>query len=195
MSRPRLGAERKVSTSLAFSPTLIAALDLVRGSKSQSVYTEECLRRDPAIATALAEMDDPGYAPSVSRYEALVDALLAFYWPNVQHAPTLRDVLAIAHKIIMRDGTSSDREIQQQMSAAMFDFWQRERSKHGMRNARGESTQSVLPAIQEYARLYYQSVFQEMAEGERALLQHHFMSLVHGCQAVYQGRRIHHAES
>ena len=42
MSRPRLDTEqKKVSFSLAFSPHLIAALEKVRGAKSQSVFVEE----------------------------------------------------------------------------------------------------------------------------------------------------------
>lgn len=41
MSRPRVDAEhKKVSFSLAFSPNLIAALEKVRGAKSQSVFVE-----------------------------------------------------------------------------------------------------------------------------------------------------------
>ncbi len=47
MSRPRLDSEqKKVSFSLAFSPNLIAALEKVRGAKSQSVFVEEWLRQD-----------------------------------------------------------------------------------------------------------------------------------------------------
>jgi hypothetical protein len=51
MSRPRLDAEqKKVSFSLAFSPNLIAALEKVRSTKSQSVFVEEWLRQHPQIA-------------------------------------------------------------------------------------------------------------------------------------------------
>ncbi len=64
MSRPRLDAEqKKVSFSLAFSPNLIAALEKVRGAKSQSVFVEEWLRQHPQIAAELAAMNDPGFLP------------------------------------------------------------------------------------------------------------------------------------
>jgi len=83
MSRPRLDAEqKKVSFSLAFSPNLIAALEKVRGTKSQSVFVEEWLRQHPQIAAELAAMNDPGFVPPVARYERLMELLLAFYWPE-----------------------------------------------------------------------------------------------------------------
>src|SRR6266446_4516757 len=83
MSRPRLDAEqKKVSFSLAFSPNLIAALEKVRGAKSQSVFVEEWLRQHPQIAAELAAMNDPGFVPPVARYERLMELLLAFYWPE-----------------------------------------------------------------------------------------------------------------
>src|SRR5215831_19389839 len=83
MSRPRLDVEqKKVSFSLAFTPNLIAALEKVRGAKSQSVFVEEWLRQHPQIATELAAMNDPGFVPPVARYEQLMDLLLAFYWPE-----------------------------------------------------------------------------------------------------------------
>ena len=64
MSRPRLDSEqKKVSFSLAFSPNLIAALEKVRGAKSQSVFVEEWLRQNHQIAAELAAMNDPGFAP------------------------------------------------------------------------------------------------------------------------------------
>jgi hypothetical protein len=66
MSRPRLDTEqKKVSFSLAFSPNLIAALEKVRGAKSQSVFVEEWLRQHPQIAAELAAMNDPGFVPPV----------------------------------------------------------------------------------------------------------------------------------
>src|SRR6266702_3341450 len=83
MSRPRLDAEqKKVSFSLAFSPNLIAALENVRGARSQSVFVEEWLRQHPQIAAELAAMNDPGFAPPVARYEQLMQYLLAFYSPG-----------------------------------------------------------------------------------------------------------------
>src|SRR2546425_4962288 len=82
MSRPRLDAEqKKTSFSLAFSPNLIAALEKVRGAKSQSVFVEEWLRQHPQIAVELAAMNDPGFVPPVARYERLMELLLAFYRP------------------------------------------------------------------------------------------------------------------
>src|SRR6266704_711556 len=79
MSRPRLDAEqKKVSFSLAFSPNLIAALENVRGARSQSVFVEEWLRQHPQIAAELAAMNDPGFAPPVARYEQLMQYLRRF---------------------------------------------------------------------------------------------------------------------
>src|SRR5260370_33569923 len=106
MSRPRLDAEqKKVSFSLAFSPHLIAALENVRGAKSQSVFVEEWLRQHPQIAAALAAMNDPGFVPPGTRYERLMELLLAFYSPGGGQQPTLARTLFIAHKMITRDQT------------------------------------------------------------------------------------------
>src|SRR6266536_2187738 len=187
MSRPRLDSEqKKVSFSLAFSPNLIAALEKVRGAKSQSVFVEEWLRQNPQIAAELAAMNDPGFVPPVTRYEQLMEHLLAFYSPGDGKQPTIPRMLFIAHKIIIRDHESQ--EIQEQIRVAMEAFWLEERRKHGNRNARGESLEAILPGIKEYARYYYQVIFLEMAKGERQQLQHRFRSLVHGCEAVYRER-------
>ena len=189
MSRPRLDSEqKKVSFSLAFSPNLIAALEKVRGAKSQSVFVEEWLRQNPQIAAELAAMNDPGFAPPVSRYEQLMEHLLEFYSPGDGKQPTLPHTLFIAHKIIIRDHESQGQEIQEQIAAAMETFWLQERRKHGKRNVRGESLEAILPSIKEFARYYYQVIFLEMAKGERQQLQHRFRSLVHGCEAVYRER-------
>jgi hypothetical protein len=187
MSRPRLDAEqKKVSFSLAFSPNLIAALENVRGAKSQSVFVEEWLRQHPQIAAALAAMNDPGFVPPVTRYERLMELLLAFYSPGDGKQPTLARTLFIAHKMITRDQTRPGQDIEEQITAAMEEFWLQERHKHGNRTARGESLEAVRPYIKEYARYYDQVIFQEMAKGEPKLLQHRFRSLVRGCEAVYQ---------
>src|ERR1700745_996905 len=114
MSRPRLDYEqKKVSFSLAFSPNLIAALEKVRGAKSQSVFVEEWLRQNPQIAAELAAMNDPGFAPPIARYEQLMERLLAFYSPwdgtfslRTREA-TIPATLFIAHKIIIRDHAST----------------------------------------------------------------------------------------
>src|SRR6266487_3917318 len=83
MSRPRLDAEqKKVSFSLAFSPNLIAALEKVRGAKSQSVFVEEWLRQHPQIAAELAAMNDSGFAPPVARYEQRMDYHLPSFSPR-----------------------------------------------------------------------------------------------------------------
>ena len=187
MSRPRLDAEqKKVSFSLAFSPNLIAVLEKVRGAKSQSVFVEEWLRQHPQIAAELAAMNDPGFVPPVVRYEHLMELLLACYSPGDGKQPTLARVLFIAHKVIIRDQTRTDQSIEGQICVAMEEFWVQERRKHGNRTALGESLEAVRPCIQEYARYYYQVIFQEMAKGERKLLQHRFRSLVRGCEAVYR---------
>ena len=189
MSRPRLDAEqKKVSFSLAFSPNLITALEKVRGAKSQSVFVEEWLRQHPQIAAELVAMNDPGFAPPMTRYEHLMELLLAFYSPGDRKQPTLARTLFIAHKVIIRKHESPGEDIQEQISAAMEEFWLQERSTHGNRTARGESLEEILPCIKEYARYYYQVIFLEMAKGERKLLQHRFRSLVRGCEAVYQER-------
>jgi hypothetical protein len=188
MSRPRLDAEqKKVSFSLAFSPNLIAALEKVRGAKSQSVFVEEWLRQHPQIAAELAAMNDPGFVPPVARYEHLMELLLAFYSPGDGKQPTLARILFIAHKVIIRDQTRTGQDIEEQITAAMEEFWVQERRKHGNRTARGESLEAMRPCIKEYARYYDQVIFQEMAKGERKLLQHRFRSLVRGCEAVYRG--------
>ncbi len=153
MSRPRLDAEqKKVSFSLAFSPNLIAALENVRGAKSQSVFVEEWLRQHPQIAAALAAMNDPGFVPPVTRYERLMELLLAFYSPGDGKQPTLARTLFIAHKMITRDQTRPGQDIEEQITAAMEEFWLQERHKHGNRTARGESLEAVRPYIKEYAR-------------------------------------------
>src|SRR6266700_1170453 len=189
MSRPRLDAEqKKVSFSLAFSPNLIAALEKVRRAKSQSVFVEEWLRQNPQIAAELTAMNDPGFAPPVARYEQLMEHLLAFYSPGNGEQPTIPRVLFIAQKIIIRDHASTGQEIQEQIVAALEEFWLQERRKHGKRNARGESLEAIMPGIKEFACYYYQVIFLEMAKGERQQLQHRFRSLVHGCEAVYRER-------
>lgn len=189
MSRPRLDAEqKKVSFSLAFSPNLIAALEKVRGAKSQSVFVEEWLRQHPQIMAELAAMNDPGFVSPVSRYEQLMEYLLAFYSPGSGEQPGIPRTLFIAQKVIIRHRESKGQEIQEQIAADMEAFWLQERRKHGSRNARGESLEAILPDIKEYARYFYQIIFQEMAKGERQQLQHRFRSLVRGCEAVYQER-------
>jgi CRISPR type I-D-associated protein Csc3/Cas10d len=189
MSRPRLDAEqKKVSFSLAFSPNLIAALEKVRGAKSQSVFVEEWLRQNPQIAAELVAMNDAGFVPPIARYEQLMEHLLAFYSPVSGESSTIVKVLFIAQKIILRDPERRDQEIQEHIVAAIEEFWLQERRKHGTRNARGESLEAILPGIKNYAHYYYQVIFQEMAKGERQQLQHHFRSLVRGCEAVYRER-------
>jgi hypothetical protein len=189
MSRPRLDAEqKKVSFSLAFSPNLIAALENVRGAKSQSIFVEEWLRQHPQIAAELAAMNDPGFVPSVTRYEQLMERLLSFYSPGSGEQPTIQNILMIAQKIIIRDHEHPGQEIQERIGAAMEEFWLQERRKHGTRKARGESLEAILPQIKEYVRYYYQVLFLDLAKGERKLLQHRFRSLVRGCEAVYRER-------
>jgi hypothetical protein len=189
MSRPRLDSEqKKVSFSLAFSPNLIVALENVRGAKSQSVYVEEWLRQNPQIAAELVSMNDPGFAPPIARYEQLIEHLLQFYSPRNGERPTIPRVLFIAQKIIIRDRASTGQEIQEQIVAALEEFWLQERRKYGNRNAHGDSLETILPGIKEFSRYYYQVIFLEMAKGERKLLQQRFRSLVRGCEAVYRER-------
>jgi hypothetical protein len=186
MSRPRLDpGQRKVSFSLAFSPNLIAALEKVRGAKSQSVFVEEWLRQQPQIAAELAAMNDPGFIPPVVRYERLVELLLTFYAPAGGKQLALARALFIAQRVIIRDQTRVEQNLEEQISVAMEEFWAQERRKHGSRAALGESLEAVRPSINEYARYYYQTIFLEMAKGERKLLQQRFRSLVRGCEAVY----------
>ncbi len=177
-----------MSFSLAFSPNLIAALEKVRGAKSQSVFVEEWLRQNPQIAAELAAMNDPGFTPPVARYEQLMAYLLEFYSPGNGEQPTIPRVLFIAQKIIIRDHASTGQEIQEQIVAALEEFWLQERRKHGKRNASGESLEAILPGIKEFARYYYRVIFLDMAKGELQQLQHRFRSLVRGCEAVYRER-------
>jgi CRISPR type I-D-associated protein Csc3/Cas10d len=194
MSRPRLDAEqKKVSFSLAFSPNLIAALEKVRGAKSQSVFVEEWLRQHPQIAAALLAMNDPGFVPPVLRYEQLMERLLAFYSPGEstsslrnERVATIPQTLLVAQKAIILHQKSPDEDSAEQISAAMEAFWLRERRNHGERIARGESLEAIRPAIEEFARYYYLVIFQELAKGDLTLLQHRFRSLMHGCEAVYR---------
>lgn len=196
MSRPRLSAEqKKTSFSLAFSPNLIAALEKVRGAKSQSVFVEEWLRQQPQIAAELAAMNDPGFVPPMTRYEELMDRLLAFYSPgevsfalrNPREA-TLAKTLFIAHKEITRNSARTGEDLQQLITEAMTAFWLQERATHGEHSAQRESLEAILPRIKEFARYYYEIIFQEMAKGDLKLLQHRFRSLVHGCEAIYRER-------
>jgi hypothetical protein len=194
MSRPRLNAEqKKVSFSLAFSPNLIAALEKVRGAKSQSVFVEEWLRQQPQIAAELTAMNDPGFVPPVVRYEQLMERLLAFYSPpegtralRPRREASIAYILLQAQKAIILHHTRSGEDIREQIRAAMEAFWVQERSTHGESIAHGESLEAVRPAIQRFAHYYYQVIFQEMASGNLKLLQHRFRSLVRGCEAVYQ---------
>lgn len=186
MSRPRLD-QKKVSFSLAFSPNLITALERVRGAKSQSVFVEEWLRQNPHIAAELEAMNDPGFVSPVARYEHLMDLLLQFYMPE-EDGSNLARTLFVAQKAIVRNRGDQNLGIQEQVIAALEEFWLQERRKHGTLRARGENLEAVLPAIKEYARYFYQVIFLEMAKGELPQLQHRFRSLVHGCEAVYRER-------
>ncbi len=188
MSRPRLDPEqKKVSFSLAFSPQLIAALERVRGAKSQSVFVEEWLRQHPQIAAELVAMNAPGFTPPVVRYEHLMDRLLAFYLPP--KPSDLRNTLLIAQKAILLGRGKTDEHITAQIEGAMAAFWEQERRRHGHDTARGESLPAILPSLKEYARYYYQAVFLDMAQGDRQRLQHRFRSIVRGCEAVYHERQ------
>jgi hypothetical protein len=186
MSRPRLSPEqKKVSFSLAFSPNLIAALEKVRGAKSQSVFVEEWLRQHPQIAAELAAMRDPGFVPPVVYYERLMQRLYAFYSPADDKVAALARVLFIAHKIISRN-PGAPAEVERQIATAMEELWLQDHHRRMGGSAREPDLAAVRPAIQEYARYYYQVIFLEMAKGERALLRHRFRSLVHGCEAVHR---------
>jgi hypothetical protein len=90
--------------------------------------------------------------------------------------------------MIIRNHTRTGEDIQELITAAMEAFWLQERSIHGERTARGKSLEAILPCIKEFARYYYQVIFQEMAKGDLKLLQHRFRSLVRGCEAVYRER-------
>ena len=158
----------------------------MRGAKSQSVFVEEWLRQHPQIAAELGAMNDPGFVPPVARYEHLMELLLAFYSPGDGKQPTLARILFIAQKVITRNQIRTGQEIQEQITADMEEFWLQERSMHGNCTARGESLEAMRPCIMEYARYYYQVIFQDMAKGERKLLKHRFRSLVRGCEAVYR---------
>src|SRR5260221_8705245 len=189
MSRPRLETEqKKVSFSLAFSPKLIEALDKVRGAKSQSVFVEEWLRQNPQIAAELIAMNDPGFTPPIVRYEQLMDYLLKFYVPELGKRPSLASTLFIAQKVIVLDAEGGDQGVQEQIVAAIEEFWLQERRKRKSRTTRGERLEAILPDIKEYAHYFYGIIFLDMAKGNRKLLQSHFRSLVRGCEVIYQER-------
>src|SRR5262249_50425664 len=155
MSRPRLNAEqKKVSFSLAFSPNLISALEKVRGAKSQSVFVEEWLRQQPQIAAELAAIKDSGFTPPISRYEQLMDHLLAFYSPDSVEQADIQSTLMIAQKVIIRKHDRPDAEIEAQIGTDMVDFWLKERHKYGTRHVQGENLEAVLPGIKAYAHFY-----------------------------------------
>jgi CRISPR type I-D-associated protein Csc3/Cas10d len=200
MSRPRLEAEqKKVSFSLAFSPKLIAALDKVRGAKSQSVFVEEWLRQNPEIAAELVAMNDTGFNPPVVRYEQLMDNLLKFYRPELSKRASLASTLFIAQKAIMLESTGGANQtheyIQDQIVAALEEFWLQERRKKKDRTTHGDSLEAILPDIKDYARYFYEVIFLNMAKGDRKLLQTHFRALVRGCEAVYEERLKREAET
>lgn len=95
--------------------------------------------------------------------------------------------LDIAHKCIMRNVSGEGSEIQEEISGSMRDFWKKAREEHGHLRARGTPAEAER-ATEEYARFYYESIFLKMAQGERALLQSRFRSLVRGCEAVYRAK-------
>ena len=133
-------------------------------------------------------MNDPSFAPPVARYAQLMELLLAFYSPGPSEQSTIQSILLIAQKIIIRQNGRPGQEIEEQISAEMPAFWLKERRQHRSLTAHGESLEDVLPSILDYARYYYQVIFQEMAQGERKQLQHRFRSLVRGCEAVCRER-------
>ncbi|QBD81130.1 hypothetical protein EPA93_36225 [Ktedonosporobacter rubrisoli] len=187
MSRPRLDAEqKKVSFSLAFSPNLIAALEKVRGAKSQSVFVEEWLRQQPQIAAELAAMNDPGFIPPIVRYEQLVERLLAFYSPRKEKLSTIARALLAVHKVIISEQNGVAQELEEQIYVAMEAFWLQERRKYGSGVARGESLEAARPAIKEYVHYYYHVLFLELARGDRKVLHQRLRSLVRGCETVYK---------
>lgn len=192
MSRPRLDAERKkVSFSLAFSPNLIAALERVRGAKSQSVFVEEWLRQQPKIAAELVLMNDPGFTPPITRYERLLDLLLAFYTPGGSHqSRSLVRALYIGVKqIVASDLPTTDVSLEARIADAMEELWAQERRKRDVNVALGENVEAVRPVIQDYARYYVQTIFNEMAHGDARLLKQRFASLARGCEALYRERQ------
>jgi hypothetical protein len=188
MSRPRfadIGKAKKQATSLTFTPNFVLALDRVRGTKSQAVFLEEWGRQHPQIAAALKEMGDPGFTAPASRYEQLVDLLLQFYHPDPFTSSGMLETLQVAHRCIMRRVQDQPEDIVAEISTRMAALWKQALHDHGQRNAKG-NFEEIWPAIEAYARYYFEVIFQEMAEGERALLQSRFRTLVRGCEAVYQ---------
>ena len=172
MSRPRLDAEqKKVSFSLAFSPNLIAALEKVRGAKSQSVFVEEWLRQHPQIAVELAAMNDPGFVPPIARYEQLMELLLAFYWPEDGKAANARTYhLAQGGQAAnaclcplhccppdphRRSRPDQARTLRGRSPLPWRNSGCTNERTQGNRTARGESLEAVRPRIQEYAHYYY----------------------------------------
>jgi hypothetical protein len=148
-------------------------------------------------------MKDPGFVPPIARYERLLELLLAFYWPEDgtrQTSPrifwskevkqrTLAYVLFIAaDQVFTRAPAASSRDLEQQIAAAMEEFWVQERGTPGNRNVRGDSVETMHPHIQEYAHYYYEVIFAEMAKGEPNVLKQRFGSLVRGCEALYCAR-------
>lgn len=186
MARPPLPpGQKKEGVALDFSPLLIQAIDASRGSKSRSVYVEECLREKPEIASWLSEHQDAGFHPPVSRYEQLVGLLIAFYRPNQATSSNMQKVLKVAHDCIMRN-LGSEEDIIADIVGNLRRMW---KSASYEQSKAICSEQDALPAIQEYAEFYYRAIFQEMAGGERAILQSRFRGVVRGCEAVYASRR------
>jgi hypothetical protein len=174
---------------------LSAALEKVRGAKSQSVFVEEWLRQNPQIAAELEAMHDPGFTPPIVRYEQLMERLLAFYllWDNEQQSArqsTPRCRAASLHCAkghyprSYRNGPGNSGADPRCHGGILAPGAPQARGLH----ARGESLEAILPDIKEYGHYYYQVIFLEMAKGERKQLQHQFRSLIRGCEAVYRER-------
>src|SRR5439155_17279992 len=119
-------------SSVEWSRNLFKAIHALRGEESLAVYTEKVLRRDPEIAAQLAAIGDEGFTGPQSRYEELVDLMIAFYAPSLYSPHTernIRKVLGECQKVIMGAVNESSEEIIERMAAALSEIWSLRKSR------------------------------------------------------------------
>ena len=120
----------------------------------------------------------------VTRYSTLVEKLLAFYTPlqNVQKRDqALKNTLKETHTIIMEETHVDDEDIIWMIAGRMLKIWEHQHNG---------SPERVILHIKEYAEYYVNTIFKEMAGGDRATLQHQFSNMAGSCIAVYH-QQIH----
>lgn len=159
-------------TSVEWSINLLQAIESLRGDESIAVWTEKVLRRDPEIAAQLIVMEDEGFPPpslqKPSRYEGLMDLLMECYDLSGDYAQHVEKVLKASKQVIMEEVGVPAEDIQESIAGAL----------RKMPRCQGDPSK--------YARFFYEVIFCEYCEGERAFLQSRMSSIVTACVAIAQ---------